>query len=170
MSDTEDLEDLESKVGGSIRDRLESQEPSEQEKEALRKTHNGHLVRDTTSTLTVDDVPAMVEAKAKIPDTYCFTCEEWIGLSGIELAGTPRSKTDSYYLGGPPKAIRELRDVTRRKITDFCELIIASHPYIDSPERAAEFISDEIEQIQDRLVTQEKNCNTRSVGAESGSE
>ena len=71
---------FESSVSETVRERLEEQEPPQEKKEELRQEHIGHLVRSTTSRLSVDTPeigPGLeVDTEAEIPDIYFFTCEE----------------------------------------------------------------------------------------------
>jgi hypothetical protein len=145
-----DPERVENSVSESVRTELESKQPSEEQKQELRQEHRGHLVRDTTSKLTVDspDVgPGMeLDAKAEVPDTYCFTCEEWIGVSGVDLRGTPRSRADAYYLGGPPDEVLEAKRGTAKTLSELADRLVSRLEHIEDREDAFEFIKTELEQ------------------------
>lgn len=147
-----DVEEIESKFERGIRERLEAKEPSEERKEELRREHTHHLVRRTTSQLKLDeeiDVEGFhAETKAVIPDIYCFTCDEWIGLSGIDLRGKPRSKTDAFYLDGPPESIATVRKELRNRLEKLVGLVYKEIDRTESPEEAAEFIANELEQTK----------------------
>lgn len=149
-------EEFQETVTGEIRGRFEEKEPSEEEKAELRKEHLHHEVRDTTSQLSVDaarDIPGVeVDAEIEVPDLYCFTCEEWVGLSGIELRGTPRSKKDSYYLGGPPEDVAEARQTVREHLTDLAEHALANVETVTDAEDALEFVEDEAERLSADLA------------------
>jgi len=139
-------------VSDSLREELEAQEPTDEKKHELREEHEGHLVRDTTSKLTVDSLdvgPGMVvEAKAEIPDTYCFTCEKWVGLSGVELRGTPRSRSDAYYLGGMPMDVLRAKNGATKTLNDLAEALIDRVEILEDREDAHEFIEATLEEIQ----------------------
>lgn len=145
--------DVEEYVSDSLREELEAKEPSEDERQALREEHEGHLVRDTTSKLAVEspDVgPGMeVEAKAEIPDTYCFDCEEWIGLSGVNLRGTPRSRSEAYYLGGMPMDVLHGKNGTAKTLNELADRLTDRVERLDSRDDAYEFIGTELEELRE---------------------
>jgi hypothetical protein len=146
-------ETVEESVSESLRQELEAQEPSDEKKRELRMEHEGHLVRDTTSKLAVDspDVgPGMeVDAKAEIPDTYCFTCERWIGLSGVELRGTPRSRADAYYLGGMPMGVLHAKNGATKTLNELAEAITNRVETVDTKDDAYQFIETALKELQD---------------------
>ncbi|WP_135823029.1 hypothetical protein [Halostella litorea] len=153
MSEVDRTEaDVETSVSDSVRKHLEAQEPSAEEKRALRKAHDGHLVRDTTSQLSVDpDEPGPgmeVEADAEIPDTYCFTCEAWIGFSGVDLRGTPRSRRDAYYLGGMPADVRRAKAGTEDTLGELADALTDRVGHLDSRGDAYEFIATTLEEVR----------------------
>jgi hypothetical protein len=141
------LREAEESASESLREDLEEKEPSEEEKQALREEHEGHLVRDTTSKLTVESpnaVPGMeVEAKAEIPDSYCFDCEEWIGLSGVNLRGTPRSRSEAYYLGGMPIDVLQAKDGTAKTLNELADRLVDRVERLDDRDDAYQFIETE---------------------------
>jgi hypothetical protein len=140
-------------ISASLREKLEAQEPSRRQKEDLRRQHEGHLVRDTTSQLAVESLPigpgVDVEAHAEIPDTYCFDCEEWIGVSGVELRGTPRSRTDAYYLGGIPTDVLQAKNGTVDTLTELADALIDRVERIDTRDDAYVFIETVLEETRE---------------------
>lgn len=154
MSETTDSKaDLETRINASLLDRFKAKEPSAEEKDALREAHEHHLVRDTTSKLTVDPDEEMagveIESQVEIPDLYCFTCREWVGLSGVDLSGTPRSKADAYYLDGPPEDLRQAREETRGELTDLAYRAMRDVEQVESVEDGFEFVATQLEQVRD---------------------
>ena len=149
---TRGAEGVEQSVSEGVRQDLEQQRPSKKEKEQLREQHEGHLVRDTTSKLAVDspDVgPGMeVQAKAEIPDTYCFTCGEWVGFSGVDLRGTPRSRAEAYYLGGAPDEILRAQNGTAKTLDGLAERLVERLETVEDSAEAYKFISAELEKLQ----------------------
>lgn len=145
-------EAVEQSVSDSLRQELEAQEPPDERKRELLMEHEGHLVRDTTSKLAVDspDVgPGMeVDAKAEVPDTYCFTCEEWVGLSGVELRGTPRSRADGYYLGGMPMDVLHAKNGAEKTLTELAEALTHRVEYLDTRGDAYQFIESVLEEMR----------------------
>ena len=79
---------------------------------------------------------------------HCFTCGEWVGLSGVDLRGTPRSKADAHYLGGPPESIREVGDETRETLVALAIQVRDDLPMVDTLDEAAEFVADELERVR----------------------
>ena len=150
---SDNRDEIQTIVSESVRERLESQEPGEDEKAKLRDEHDGHLVRDTTSQLQVDgaEVGPGVEAEttAQIPDTYCFTCEEWVGFSGVELRGTPRSRREAYYLGGMPQDVLSAKNGTAETLTELADALIERVGHIDTRSDAYEFVETELETLVD---------------------
>lgn len=140
-------EEVRSQIQETITSRLESQEPSEEEKEHLETEHRGHLVRDTTSTLSIEPekLPPGVESKATVPDTFCFTCNEWIGFSGVDLRGKPRSKEDAYYLGGVPEDVRAAREYIGDSLADLLTFALNRVEHVESVEDATEFVEEQLE-------------------------
>ncbi len=150
-----DQEAIDAALSDRVREEYSAKALAGDERRRALQEHRHHLVRDTTSQITIhpDVGPGMeADVTVEVPDTYCFTCEEWVGLSGLDLTGTPRSRADAYYLRGAPDAVRDLRQEVRDDVTDLAEAIIDRHPAIETPQQAAEFIMTQIEQIQDRLV------------------
>ena len=150
---TENTPKAEESVSESLRSDLEAQEPTDGEKEALREEHQGHLVRDTTSKLSIDSpeiAPGMeIDAQAEIPDTYCFGCEEWIGLSGVNLRGKPRSRSDAYYLGGMPTDVLHAKDGVTETLNDLSEKLIERVENVSDRKEALRFIETELETMQE---------------------
>jgi len=158
----EDVESAEAAKREEVLDRLREQRPDASERVALKREHDHHLVRETTSerTETQEPVPGMeIEIAVEVGDIYCFTCEEWIGISGVDLRGTPRSKTDAYYLNGPPEAVKGLRERVEDSAINLVETIINSHPNIEEPSAAADFVLDEVDQLSDQLVVSEPDSD-----------
>jgi hypothetical protein len=154
VSETPDSKtDLETSMEDELLDRFEAKKPSVEEKQALREAHQHHLVRDTTSTLTVDPDEEMVgveiESQVEIPDCYCFTCDEWVGLSGVDLTGTPRSKTDAYYLSGPPEDVQQAREETQTELRDLAYRAMRDVEQVNSVEGGFDFVATQLEQIRD---------------------
>ena len=147
--------DVKHSVTESVRQELEEQEPTQEQKENLLSDHNGHLVRETTSKLSVEspDLPPGVEidADAEIPDTYCFTCGEWVGLSGVNLRGRPRSRTEAYYLGGAPDSVRKARSEVADSVADLVESVTVAVPHVNGAKDALDFINAEMEKAEARL-------------------
>jgi len=143
--------DVESSISDSIRRDLKAKEPSEEEKARLRRAHNGHLVRETTFQLSVDAVGPWMEAEAtaEIPDIYCFTCEEWIGVSGVDLRGTPRSGSEAFYLGWVPRSVRNARQGTRSTLCDLADALAERLDHLTDRDDALDFIEAEVECIRD---------------------
>lgn len=155
-------EDIDESISTSLREKLKAQEPSRRQKKELRSQHEGHLVRDTTSQLAVESLPIgpeiEIEAHAEIPDTYCFDCEEWIGVSGVELRGTPRSRTDAYYLGGIPTDVLQAKNGTVDTLTELADALIDRVERIDTRDDAYVFIETVLEE------TREKNTESVTDG------
>jgi len=152
MTETQQTDAIQQSVSESVREDLERQEPDDDEKQRLRQQHEGHLVRDTTSKLGVESTdvgPGVeVEAKAEIPDTYCFTCAEWVGLSGVNLRGTPRSRADAYYLGGVPVDVIHAQNGTAKTLNELAERLIDRVETIETTADAHQFIGTELEKLQ----------------------
>jgi hypothetical protein len=147
-------EDLEERITEDYREEILEQKPDEEERKRLLAQHQNHLVRETTSRYSVDenpDGPVEITKVAEAPDTYCFTCEEWVGLSGLELTGTPRSRKDAYYLGGPPQEVVEARRSVRDSLADMVERVAATVPRVESTEDAMDFIEAEQEKARERV-------------------
>jgi len=147
-SDDTERQGIEKSVSESLRKDLQEREPGEGKKQKLRDEHEGHLVRETTSQLAVespDSGPGMeVESKAEIPDTYCFDCGEWIGLSGVNLRGTPRSRSEAYYLGGMPTDVLHAKDGTAKTLNELADRLVDQVERIDDRDDAYEFIETEL--------------------------
>lgn len=144
-------EDIESTLSEGVKEELEAKKPSESEKKQLLREHRHHLVRSTTSELSVEpEVSEGVEATATadVPDIYCFTCAKWIGISGVELRGTPRSKEDAYYLGGTPEDVCEARQTVREGIEDLSYQVLRDVDHIDSLADAYAFVQTQFEKTQ----------------------
>lgn len=145
-------EDPEAEVASDVIAELESQEPSPSEKDSLRREHRTHLVRKTTSKLTLhpDTAPGIeVDAEVEVPDTYCFTCSEWIGLSGVDLRGTPRSRTDAFYLGEKPSAVRAAEHGTQETIRELADALIDRVEHLNTRADSFDFITMAIEQMDE---------------------
>jgi len=157
MSDAEaaDRDDLEASLDESVHQRLREQEPSEDRKVELLAEHDHHLVRHTTSKLSVDageDLDGVdVDATAEIPDCYCFSCEEWVGLSGVDLRGTPRSRADAHYHNGPPADILDAREDVRGGLDELAKEVYYSVDSVETQADAFQFVADELERIQGDL-------------------
>lgn len=160
VSDTtqNEMETLPDEVGSSInemeadfaeqfRQELEEQAPSDDEVEELLKQHQHHLVRRTTSRHTKkrsvgkDDLELLkVEGTTEVPDMYCFTCGEWVGLSGVDLRGTPRSRGDAFYLDGEPEAVEDARAVVLIGLRRLAAHVADEVPHVETSADAVEFI------------------------------
>jgi len=144
-------ESIELTLSEGVEEDLKAKEPSESEKKRRLREHRHHLVRSTTSKLSVE--PAVSEgveatATAEVPDTYCFICEEWIGTSGVELRGTPRSKADAYYLGGKPADVRAAENGTRDTLEELADALTERVEHIEDRSDAYEFVEAELERAQ----------------------
>lgn len=162
MSDGTQRQRVEESVSDSLREDLKGEEPIEAEKQQLLEQHEGHLVRDTTSKLAVEspDVgPGMeVEAEAEVPDTYCFTCEEWIGLSGVNLRGTPRSRSEAYYLGEVPMDVLQAKNGTVKTLNELADSLVDSVDTVENRTDALQFIETELEQLRSADSRGEKDA------------
>lgn len=148
-------EKAEDKISESAREEYASQRPDAEEQAELLAQHKHHLIRQTTSKITESEEVAdgmVAETEAEIPDTYCFTCEEWIGLSGVDLRGKPRSRKDAYYLEGPPSEVSEARQQVRDGLADLTEAVASTVPHVDDAQDALEFIEQEREQAEQRIA------------------
>lgn len=147
-------EDVEEEITADYRQVLKSKEPSPSKKAELRAKHRHHLVRDTTSRYTVTDQPAegiQIDKSAEVPDLYCFTCEEWVGLSGVDLRGTPRSRKDAYYLGGPPGEVVDARKTVRNTLADLVASVASTVPTVEDADDAFDFIEGEQQKARERV-------------------
>jgi len=156
-----DREGVEESVSKTLREDFEEKEASEEEKQALREEHEGHLVRNTTSKLAVESpeigLGMEVEAKAEIPDTYCFDCDEWIGLSGVNLRGTPRSRSEAYYLGGMPMDVLHAKNGTAKTLNKLAGNLTDHVERLGDRADALQFIETELEELRSvRAGTQEE--------------
>lgn len=145
MTDTPDSS-IEERAEESAREQIEANRPNEDERRELLEEHRHHLVRDTTSKQTRTDGEESIvqlETTVEAPDTYCFTCEEWVGLSGLNLTGTPRSKTEAYYLGGPPADVADARETIRDNLHDLAAYALENVDHIDDAKAAFEFVGDQ---------------------------
>lgn len=148
---------IEESLSDSIKEKYGDQRLTGEERRDALSEHEHHLVRDTHSQITFHPESLgriQPEVTATVPDTYCFTCEEWIGLSGLDLPGTPRSRAEAYYLDGPPGEVIDLQKRVHDSVTDLAGTIIDEHPDINTPAEAATFITSEIEQIKNDLVAE----------------
>jgi len=154
--DAEELEEqFNENVSESVRERLRAQRPDKETRAALLKSHVHHLVRTTESAHTVDrDTPEGIEidATAHVEDTYCFTCGEWVGVSGVDLRGTPRSKADAHYLGGPPDDVREAREEIQDRLGDLAEHALLTVEHVETAADAFEFVGEQLEKVTDRAA------------------
>jgi len=152
---------VEESVSKSVSKELEAQEPAKEEKDQLRKEHKGHLVRDTTSKLTVDsiniDMDMKLNAQAEIPDIYCFDCEEWIGVSGVDLRGTPRSRNDAYYLDGMPTDVSHAKTGVIETLNELAEALLNRVDKLDNLDDAYTFIQTTLE--QERSLSERVDSN-----------
>jgi len=167
--------EIEQSLSEQAREKYSEKELTGDERREALAAHHHHLVRDTESQVTFHpDVADGIESEVTVtvPDTYCFTCEEWIGVSGLDLTGTPRSSSEAYYLNGPPEAVNDLQNRVQDTVTDLAGTVIDTHPDIETPAEAATFITTEIEQIKDQLVAEPNNSasppDTESAQSESG--
>lgn len=150
----EDSTGVEEAVSEDVREWVREQQPDEETRRDLLQEHLHHLIRTTESAYTVNrDAPAGIEIDATVyvRDAYCFTCSEWVGLSGIELRGTPRSKADAYYFSGPPDDVLEARETVRERLGDLAEYALKNVDQIETAEDAFEFIGEQHEQVMDQL-------------------
>lgn len=154
MSDAQGApDDYEQSISENVETDLRAKEPSEDEKEELRERHQNHLVRHTTSKLSMEpEVMEGVEAQAtaEIPDMYCFTCGEWVGLSGVDLRGTPRSTKDAFYLGGMPQEVLQAKNMVMRELNDVAYRLLRDVEHLENKKDAYEFIATELEQVADQ--------------------
>lgn len=151
----QDAEELENSVSSNVRKWVREQKPDEDERRELLREHRHHLVRTTESAYTVDrDAPTGVEieATAYVEDTYCFTCDEWVGTSGVDLRGTPRSKADAYYLGGAPENVLQARNSVRDHFDVLVDIVADTVDHIETTEDAMEFIGNEHEKVTAELA------------------
>ena len=147
-------DDADERIAEAYTAGLESQRPDSDWRAELLADHEHHLVRDTTSKLTETEEigPGMVaEKEADIPDTFCFTCEEWVGLSGVDLRGRPRSRKEAYYLGGPPREVENARQEVRDGLANLVASIVSTVPHVDDADEALAFIETEREKAEGRL-------------------
>lgn len=147
-----EIEDPEKQFTQKHRDELEDRRPDEDERKRLLAEHEGHLVRQTTSkrTETEEIGSGMVAEKtAEIPDMYCFTCSEWVGLSGVELRGTPRSRADAFYLGGMPQEVLRAKQTVAEGLNDLAYRVRREVGHVDGVDEAFEFVETELERISD---------------------
>lgn len=151
-SEQQNAEAIEGSVSESLREELKREEPTEAGKRKLREQHDGHLVRDTSSKLAIDSpdiAPGVeVDAKAEIPDTYCFTCGAWIGLSGVDLRGTPRSRSEAYYIGGMPADVLNAKNGTAKTLNELADALIDRVNTINDRDEAYRFIGTELEKME----------------------
>jgi len=150
----EDAGGVEDAVSEDVREWVQEQQPDEEARRDLLQEHLHHLIRTTESAYTVDrDAPPGIEINATVyvQDTYCFTCSEWIGLSGIDLRGTPRSKAKAYYLSGPPDDLLEARATVRERLGDLAEYALKNVDQLETAEDAFEFIGEQHEQVVERI-------------------
>jgi hypothetical protein len=146
--------DTEESVSADLREEMEAKEPNAEQKAELRAQHRHHLVRDTESKLTIEvDVGEELgaEATVTVPDTYCFTCDEWVGFSGVDLRGTPRSRDDAYYLGGPPEGVGVARDSVTDATAELVQTVVRNVPHAETVDDALDFIETELEQARARV-------------------
>lgn len=139
-------------AANGLKEELKEKEPSSEQKEELRGEHHGHLVRHTTSKLSMDvDMPEGVEvdATAEVPDTFCFTCEEWIGLSGVDLRGTPRSRQEAFYLGGMPPDVLSAKNGTAKTLNELAIALTDRVGHIEDREDAIQFIKTELQELEE---------------------
>lgn len=142
---TVETQQAEQSASETVRQELEEQRPSEEERKRLLRQHEGHQIRRTTSKLTETDELGdgmELEVEKEVLDIYCFTCEEWVGISGVELSGTPRSKADAYWLGGADGELAAARARATEAVADAAGEVIGEHPQIDSAEEAVQFVLD----------------------------
>jgi hypothetical protein len=150
----EDAGGVEDAVSEDVREWVREQQPDEETRRDLLQEHLHHLIRPTESAYTVDrDAPPGIEIDATVyvRDTYCFTCSEWIGLSGIDLRGTPRSKAEAYYFSGPPDDLLEARATVRERLGDLAEYALKNVDQLETAEDAFEFIGEQHEQVMERI-------------------
>lgn len=140
------VSELEDTITTELEEEIEQNKPDADECAELIREHVHHLVRRTQSKTTIEkDTPV------EVPDMYCFTCGAWVGLSGVNLNGTPRSKREAFYLDGPPDAVAEIEETVDEAIIELASSVRNELPRMDSIEEAVGFIGDEIERIQDAV-------------------
>lgn len=149
IDDVDDIAtDVESRIENDTREELEASRPSVDERQTLLGEHHHHLVRETTSQVTLLEGDGIqIETTIEARDIYCFTCEEWVGISGVELTGTPRSKADAFYLRGPPPDVQEAEDLVRDQLASLAEHVLETVDHIEDAEDAVEFVGDQHEQL-----------------------
>jgi hypothetical protein len=145
-------------VPADIEDAIEAAVDRDEE---ASSDHKHHLIRPTTSTRSFDGalveelgLPEIfhdVDGELTVEDIYCFTCEEWVGVSGVPLRGVPRSTEDAYYHRGAPQEVRELREEFRRTWREHIITTITEHPHVDTPAEAGEFITQLVEDATERV-------------------
>lgn len=141
-------EEFEDSVGDLYREKAKDKR-REISNELLLEKHRHHLVRETTSTKTFTERVGKgmeVESQITVEDMYCFTCEEWVGISGVDLSGTPWSKKNAYYIDGPPEELEKVKDETFDFLCSLCDNIV-SNEELDNVEN----VSDSIEIIEEEL-------------------
>lgn len=147
--------EIQRSLESDLREEFEAKQPSPAEQQELREAHRHHLVRDTESKLSVDADVDMggveVDSVIVVPDTYCFTCDEWVGLSGVDLRGTPRSRKDAYYLAGPPEDVETAQKVAQSGLVELAEFVEEEVERVESVADAAEFVAGELEKVTDTL-------------------
>lgn len=150
----ENSDEVEEVVSEDVRKWVREQRPDEETRQNLLQEHVHHLIRFTESAYSVErDAPQGVEidATAYVEDAYCFTCGEWVGLSGIKLRGTPRSKADAFYFGGPPDDVLDAQATVRDRLGDLAEYALKNVDQLETAEDAFEFIGEQHEQVMGRL-------------------
>lgn len=153
-SDLTTPEDVEESLQSAKRDEIASERPDEEQRQQILDEHRHHLVRRTTSQVTEEEEiePGMIaETTAEVEDIYCFDCEAWIGISGVDLRGTPRSRADAYYLGGPPDAVVEAREDVGDTLADLAYRVMRDVPTVEDADDALDWIEGELEQARDRV-------------------
>jgi hypothetical protein len=146
----QDTAELEESVKHDVREWVRNQRPDKETQKELLTEHQHHLVRDTESTYSRSpDSPdgIKVETTAYVYDTYCFTCGEWVGISGIELRGTLRSRANAYYLGGPPDDVRQARAKIRDELQSLAEYALLNVDHVEDVEEAFAFVGEQHEKL-----------------------
>jgi hypothetical protein len=147
-------EDLEDRLTEEFAKELAENRPESDEKLALLEDHRHHLIRLTTSQFTETEQPQQgieIDKQAEVLDAYCFTCEAWVGFSGVDLTGTPRSKKEAFYYGGPPDGVLDARNVVREALAVLVKQVAETVPEVNDVETALEFIGTEHEKAVERV-------------------
>lgn len=150
------------KLKAQYREEITAQEPSAEERERLINQHSGHLVRRTTSQVSQSDEingVVQVDRTANVPDMWCFTCDEWVGLSGVELTGRPRSRTEAFYLDGKPETVAKAEQEVRDTLAELVKSVGSSVSHVDDAVDALEFVEAEVSKAKKRVKERDQQNN-----------